>query len=1414
LVFFLINGTNLFGQFYNVKFKNIGIPEGLSNNHITNIVQDEYNYIWIGTERGLNRFDGTKVINLPIFKDSSYFLSSNHILDLEKNLDGGIWVVTKHGLILYKNDKFKKITTPKQDEFAITGAELINNQTWFFTSNGIYNYDKSDEELAKIEISPTSDFKYSFINNADIITALYEPGKNLLWVCTAKKGIYVKNIVSKTVNPYYLKKNEDQAANNIYIKKIILDNDGNIWFAGSEGLWRKPYDDTDCKKIYFPVSEFGTEIFDIEQDENGNIWCAVADRGLIILNSNGEIIEHFDAEDFNTSGLSSGFINEIFLDNQSNMWIGHQEAGIDYCVTHFSRKIAYYHNVINDEGFIYTKVKRIVALANKNILVAYESPDNPIVSQLSVISTENGNFFSKPSGIKHVNLNQVDLNITDIISFNELYAVTTYDHNYVFNPSLLYNNRSNINIYPSFGAYSDYVMFHYLHDDTYWILGQSLRTYDISERREKVYIPDPNLDRFIIDDNGLLWGAASYSGLVIIDLENKKTLAQFINDPLDESRISDNNINSIFKDSNGSIWIGTEFGLNKIVQNIDSLIHSANDSLHPGVFRDLSFHRFKIEDGLSSNAIKSILEDNRKRLWLATGNGISILDLNDYNIYQLGAREGVQNGSFIINSCEQTEDGNMFFGGEKGLNFFNPDNIDFETKQPVIHINELYINNSKVNVGTKLGKKIILNQDIEKTDEIELSYREKLLSIGFVALDFEHPKKIRYYHMLDGFDIDWIKSSGDNIARYTKLPAGEYIFRVKASTMNNQWTKEARLNVIINPPFWASWWFIVLASLALVFLILLYIRFRLSSLKRQKERLEEIVHQRTIDLEDANTGLQKQKEEILLQRDQLYELNQKIEKANAMKIRFFTNISHELRTPLTLILAPIEKLARTKGLLSAVHKKHLLIFKNAHRLHELINQLLQFRKIETGNLQLKAKRGDIIRYIKSISEPFIEYAKQSNLNFERIFESKKVYLWFDEDKLDKILANLLSNAFKYTEKGGKITLKVSSVNDNTISSDSSFDNHVRIDVSDTGIGIEQENLDKIFERFYECDESILKADGTGIGLSLTKSLVDLHKGKILVDSQPGIGSCFSVLLPRGEDFLEESEKIYSNETTFKHEPDSFKNSKYLDHDYLPELYEYDTNKETILIVDDNTDLCHFIQDLLHDEYNIEIAHNGQEAYELLKNDDRISLVISDIMMPVMDGLTFCQKIKNDISTSHLPVILLTAKHGEDSELQGLKTGADDYITKPFNEDLLKAKLRNIFSFREKLKIEYANQINIEPSDITTTSRDKEFVTQAIKVVEENMSEPEFDIKTFASTMAMSSSTLLRKIKALTGESSDRFIRTLRLKRAAQLLQKSQFLVTEICYEVGFSSQKHFSTTFKKHYGLSPTEYKNKYSEFD
>jgi signal transduction histidine kinase/ligand-binding sensor domain-containing protein len=1227
--------TFITAQHYNVKFKHIGIQEGLSNNHITDILQDEFGYMWIATERGLNRYDGHQMIIFPNQNESVNLFLNHEIIGLERNMHGGIWILTKKGLTLYNKGKFQVKPLATDPGIIINSAAVIDNKNWFFTTHGIYGYNEELELFDKISIVGNTDFKYSFLNNTGISTAFLEPNLDQLWICTSSKGVYVKKLSSNLLQPYLFKPNESQAANNIFVKKILKDNLGNIWFAGPEGLWLKPHHSDTPKRIEFSGTSYNNnEIFYIEKDHENNIWCAVSDLGIIVLNDHGEVIEHIDGDDHNMSDLSSGFINKIIFDHQNNLWLGHKEEGIDFLATKFDRKIGYYRNLTDIGGFMSTKVKRIVPLKNDDILIAYESPNNPIVSGLNLISTGQGNFLSQPEQIKGITLNQDDLDITEVITVDNQIGVSTYDHIYTFEMSLLDQETPTIDIKPRISQFDEFVMFHYIHQNKYWLLGQNLRTYNISTHKEEIHSENLNLDRFLIDDQDIMWGAASHSGLVIIDLKQKKKLQQFFNEPLNNKSISDNNINCLYKDTNGTMWVGTEFGLNKI-ENAQSAYAAYEPEKFKSSLKDLEFQRFKIEDGLSGNSIKSILEDNRKRLWLSTDHGVSMLDLNTKEIYKLGKQEGIQEGNFIVNSSAKGEDGTIYFGGEMGLNFFNPDSINFVKPKSQIFINNLKILNQTVMTGVKYRNRIILENNIETTEQIELNYKEKLIHIGFVAIDFEHPQEIKYYHKMEGFDIDWVKSKPGTGAYYTRVPAGEYTFRVKAQTSHNQWIDEARLKVIIHPPFWMSWWFVSLVVLLTSGLVILYIRLRLSSIKRQKNKLEEIVHERTQELEKANMGLLEQKDEIQLQRDQLQKLNQRIKRSNAIKLSFFTNISHELRTPLTLIIAPIEQLIRSKGLTPEIQQKHSLIYKSTLRLNELINQLLQFRKMETGNLKLEARKSDLIPFLKNLSDQFVEYANQSEIQYKFNCDIKSVVTWYDGDKLTKIISNLLSNAFKYTPKGGIVRLNISCTPAELSKQ------YIKIEVADTGIGIANSELTEIFDPFYQHENPNLKAEGTGIGLHYTRSLVKLHKGDIKVESELGKGSKFTVTIPLDGAYLGKNEKIKLADDTFNPAGEKFYSIHNNIQIKMSKTTQFDKDKHTLLIVEDNLDMCLLIQNLLEDDYNIEITNNGKDALSYLKTSDTIDLVISDVMMPVMDGISFCKSVKTDINTSHLPVIMLT-----------------------------------------------------------------------------------------------------------------------------------------------------------------------------
>ncbi|MBN1949837.1 MAG: response regulator [Bacteroidales bacterium] len=702
----------------------------------------------------------------------------------------------------------------------------------------------------------------------------------------------------------------------------------------------------------------------------------------------------------------------------------------------------------------------------------------------------------------------------------------------------------------------------------------------------------------------------------------------------------------------------------------------------------------------------------------------------------------------------------------------------------------------------------------------ELSVQNKSIIFEFASPYFQDDASPEYSFYLEGYDENWSDWSNTRKKEYNNLRENTYTFHVRARNTAGEVSEESSYTFIINPP----WYRTILAYIAYILLVILtfYTAIKLNSkrLRRYNLVLEKTVKERTQQLEDQKEEinnqamvLQTQNEKLVHQKNRLAEMSKEIMETNKNKLRFFTNISHELRTPLTLILGPVEELLGSSGKMPEKDRKNLytIIHRNASRLLTLINQILDFRKMEIGNQKLSATQGDIVEFVESIAAYFNDIAHKKNIDF--IFSSrlKEITTWYDQDKIEKILFNLLSNAFKYTGDDGKISISIDLTESHKL--ENFKGKAVSIAVRDNGIGIEEENTHKIFDRFFQSGQSIsLAAAGSGIGLSMASTLAALHHGKIELESKINAGSTFTLLIPYGKDYLKDDEV---KKEAPKQEAPRFIESKMAEFKYLntskgksAKEFAADPNKKTVLLVEDSEDIRSFIMQSLHDDFNFIEAENGVEGIEMA-TEHMPDLIITDVMMPKMDGFEFCSKIKTTLETSHIPVIVLTSKSNATDQKAGLEKGADDFISKPFNINILKARMQNLIKSRDDLRERFQKELVIKPTEVVLGSTDEKFIHKAIKLVEENMSNPAYDIDTFSRDMAMSQSTLYRKLKALTGQSTNNFIKDLRLNRAATLLAQNEISVSEIATMVGFDDPAYFSKSFKQKHKLSPSEYSKK-----
>ena len=851
------------------------------------------------------------------------------------------------------------------------------------------------------------------------------------------------------------------------------------------------------------------------------------------------------------------------------------------------------------------------------------------------------------------------------------------------------------------------------------------------------------------DDNTLFFGTAN-QGVGMMDMRTREI--KKVQGQSGSMKMSNDAVNHVYKDSRGLIWIATREGLN---------VYDVRRHL----FLDLS----PVAEAKGS-FIAAITEDQERNMWVSTsrkvirvtvasdGKGSYLFDSRAYN-----SEDGLQNCDFNQRSIKTLHNGIIAIGGLYGVNIFAPDHIRYNKMLPNVMFTGLSLFDEAVKVGQSYGGRVLIEKELNDVENVEFDYKQNIFSASFASDNYNLPEKTQYMYKLEGFNNDWLTLPlGVHNVTFTNLAPGKYVLRVKAINSDGYvGMKEATLGIVVNPPFWMSWWAYLLYTIGLVVVFFLA-RYRM--LKREREKF----HLQQIENEVA-----------------------KNEEINNMKFRFFTNVSHELRTPLTLIISPLEgMLKETTDELQSTRLQ--LMYRNAQRLLHLVNQLLDFRKGEMSTHQLSLSEGDIISYVHSVCNSFLLMADKKHIQFSFFSGIDTFSMAFDADKVGKIVMNLLSNAFKFTPEGGRVTVMIEHV--------AGTPDMLEIKIADTGIGISDVDKEHIFERFYQADhKGVEETTGNGIGLSLVRDFVTLHEGEVKVFDNIGTGSVFVIQFP-----------VKHVETQVQLPPETgISIGEEEDKEIKEETREETERKDfpLLLIVDDNEDFRIFMRYSLELQYRVKLAVNGNEAWEMMQ-EELPDLVISDVMMPQMDGNELCRLIKQDKRTAHIPVILLTARQNTEAKLEGLQTGADDYVTKPFNMTILVLRIRKLIELSRYHRVTQG-MIDPVPSEIVITSLDEKLIEKAIKYVEDNMSRTELSVEELSRELGMSRVHLYKKLLQITGKTPIEFIRVIRLKRAAQLLRESQLHVSEVAFEVGFNNPKYFSRYFKDEFGVLPSVYQEK-----
>lgn len=1385
--------TNVFAQ--EIVFKHLTVENGLSNNKVNCLLQDRLGFIWFGTEDGLNRFDGYDIKVYRHQTNNKNSVSGNSIWALFEDKDGYLWIGTKSGeLNRYnpKNDKFDswKIKSKNTNENSITSIYRDRKgMLWIGTyKNGLYQFDLKEKKFINWQYQPNNENSIS--NN--YVTSIIEDYKNNIWISTYN-GLNKFNPSASTnyfVRYYHKPQDVLSIHNNLIWNLFPSETESNIfWICTANGLSLYNTETNSFSQLNFSVDkklQFGNSIASIieEQLEKEKVYWIGTYAGLIKINSLTNYNKRFLNENNNPLSLTSNQINAMIKDRSGVIWIA-TENGVNY----FSEKEARFNNylsqIISDNSFDKLRKTNITAICSgdkesicigtreglsviKNINQKNKLNSAIRISNINVWSLYKGNanniwIGTYGDGLKEVNLKTNSLKSVDIKSDVIMSSL------FLYIKSILQDRDGIVWI-------------------GYW--GSGLVRYDPSKPEYKTWINDEkNLHSLsyndvwtIYEDNQRkIWIGTNGGGLNYFDRKSEKFF-RLVSDSINTNGLSSNSIYSICESTNSKLksdnnttvlWVGTSNGLNKVLINNSDFINEAEQ-----IKAEVKF--YTIEDGLPDNSIKSIVIDDDGSLWLGTSNGLSQFNPETEKFISYSTADGLNNNNFNFGAAYKTLDSLLIFGGTNGLNIFNPSEIEQSLYKPPILITDFQIFNKSVSVNPDSP----LRTNITLTDEITLPYDQNIFSFQFAALDYNSPQSIEYAYKLEGFDKDWIPSGARRYAAYTNLSAGAYNFKIKATNSDGIWNdNDKTVTIIVNPPWWKTGWAYSLYLLIIFFGLIAIRRFETNRTKLRNElKMREFESQKLREIEN-------------------------------MKSRFFANLSHEFRTPLMLIKGPLEQLkeGQIKGDPQSYYD---LIYRNTENLHTLIDQLLELTQLEAEAIPIKARYENLITLLRGIFYSFKSAAEQKNISLDLISNDTSVCAWVDRDKLEKIINNLLSNAVKFTPDGGVISLTVKCIK-------SGSDDSAEIKIADTGIGIPEDNLNRIFDRFYQVDDSSGRAyGGSGIGLSLVKELVDLHKWEIDIKSEVAKGTTFILSIPLSDSYLSDKQKIkegtnsknissiqtkdVDNQNSTKILNDLSVNKSFSDDENI----YYDESKikmPSILVVEDSSDVRDYIFSLLQNEYKIIQAENAEAGIEKASKL-MPDLILSDIMMPGMDGIEFCKQIKTNFQTSHIPVILLTAKVSRQDKIEGLETGADDYVTKPFNFQELSVRIKNLLEQRKRLKDKFSKEIKIQPEAVTANSVDKDFLERALNTAEKNIYNLDFDQETFAKEMFLSRSQLHRKMIAITGQAPGEFVRIFRLKKAAQLLHEKKLSVTQIALEVGFNSPSHFTKAFQQYFSCLPSEF--------
>ena len=1353
ILFLILSVLTLYAEKTNYLYSfNSDLNEGISQLSVMTIYQDSRGYLWFATKNGLNRFNGKEYKIYHREDGNEQSLSNNSVTSITEDQEGYLWVGTNNGLnrIDLNTNEIKRYNLETNGLVANSISTVYTDRSgclWVGTWEGLNRYNREGDHFEYIPIEDDTE-------RAMIVT-LVEDSSGRFWIGTRNKGLLLcdhqMNLISQ-----FTSESKNMPLNNNNITSIYEDDKKQIWVGcKNSGL----------NKINLRDNEV-TSYTNLNSGlSNNSVRCIIEWQGKLLIGTfdgifdldkaTERIVKVAGYDDINKS-LSHYSVYCFCVDRDKTLWVGTFAGGVNYLNKFTNRFVLHKpQEELNIRTGIYGAI-------------TYESPED------LWIATEGYGLlnYNKRTNESHYYL--IDPSVRFAFNTNIIKSVF-YEDGYVWcgtTKGEIYKFNIKTKKFSLYHQYPiEYSIYSIIrdHNGVLWVGGastefgltcfvnDSLVTTFYNNVDEPIYFS--NVRCILEEEDGVFLLGSTAEGLLRFDT-HKKQLTKYSNEAsVEKYRIPNNYISAIVRTKSGEIW-GSTYG---------GGIFQLDES--KAIRRIMT-----VREGLLDNNICTLVESSDQRLWMSTVNGLIMFDPAKDEVRNYHRHNGIDIREFTLHSGIALPDGSLCFAGSNGFVTFHVEAMDKNNNIPPVVLEQLSVNNHPVEVGDESA---ILDKVLDGMETIRLAYNENNFSITYQALNYIYATQNQYAYKLEGYDTDWNYVGERNSAFYTNLSPGKYVFLVKASNNDGVWNEEGRsLIIIVQPPLWRTWYaylFYVIALAAIIYGILYYV-----NIKRNLE-----------------AGLKMKQLE-----------KQKQEEFHQAKIRLFTNFSHELRTPLMLIITPFEELVKRVDIPAELHDKLSIIYKNAQKLLLLVNQLMDLHKNQAGSMDLKVSEGDICEYIKEIYYAFNQIALTNEVKFTLNCTPKTINGWFDKSLLEKVVFNLLSNAFKYTASGESVLMEVSEVTlkeldpkrtDGLYKDENS--QYVILKVKDSGKGIEEGEADKIFTPFYQIPEtSGINLSGTGIGLSLVYTIVQLHRGVIYVDHTETKGACFVVILPVSRSAFSE-EQIESREIDKIAEITNTEDILVS----LPVTENKDQPKYKILLVEDDKDVRDYLKKSLEAEYIVIEAADGVRAYEKVVQDFP-DLVLSDIMMPKRDGLELCTMIKNDIRVGHIPVILMTARSMVVHIKEGFQAGADDYIVKPFNMDVLQTRIRSLLALREQLKKLYGKRFSPDVMGIEVKSADERFSQKLFDVIEKNISNEKLDVELLCTEIGISRANLYRKLKSITELSPMELIRNKRLEMAAKLLKESEMNVSEIASHLGFNSHSYFSNSFKAFYGCTPTEF--------